>query len=96
MTSKEQLKEELNEDLLEFFNSPKEEIIFDQLSYAILREVLNELDFEQDPDGDFETNGWQYDYWVDYINEEGKILGISGSFYYGEIVIMKKEKSVDE
>jgi len=91
MTSREQLKEELNEELLEFFNSHANKIEFDQLSYAILREVLNELDFDIAPDSEFDTNGWQYDFWVDYSNDEGKVLAISGSFYYGEIIIEKKE-----
>lgn len=40
--------------------------------------------------GEMETNGWQVDYWVDGIYKDKK-LSISGSMYYGNMTIERKE-----
>lgn len=88
MITKEQLKLELKEELINFFNSDLKIIDFDQVSFGLLREVLEELDYIQDPSGDFDTNGWQYDFWVDYIKDNNG-LEISGSLWYGDISITK-------
>lgn len=91
MITKEKLIEELKEVLNVFLNTSETEISFNQIPWGLLEEVLSEFGYEQDPNGDFETNGWQIDFWVDYIKNE-IVLNISGSLWYGEIKIIKNGK----
>ena len=91
MITKEQLKNDLKEVLNVFLNIPQEEIFFDQISWGLLNEVLQELGYIQNPQSDFDTNGWQIDFWVDYI-KDNDVLDISGSLWYGDITIIKLKK----
>lgn len=91
MITREKLIEELKEVLNVFLNTSETEISFNQIPWGLLEEVLSEFGYEQDPNGDFETNGWQIDFWVDYIKNE-IVLNISGSLWYGEIKIIKNGK----
>lgn len=88
MISKEELKVEVKEVLNVFLESDETVLNFDQLSYGILRECLEELQWKKDPDCDFDTMGWEIDFWVDFIREELR-LAISGSLWYGDITIDK-------
>lgn len=36
---------------------------------------------------DYESNGWQNDYWKSYTLHDGRILNISASGYYGGLTI---------
>ena len=89
MKTKEELKYDLKQILDIFFNSNQQEISFDTIPYAILRESLNELWWKEDPEGDFDTMGWEIAFWVDFTKEDLRI-SISGSLHYGNIKIRKK------
>jgi len=44
---------------------------------------------------DFDTNGWQYDYWFSmYHDDHGKVT-ISGCGYYGGLTISKEKDEED-
>jgi hypothetical protein len=60
------------------------EFVSDILSAHEIMEYLKEkYNFEQ---GDFDTNGWQMDFWI-YCRVNGRKLCIEGSGYYGGIKI---------
>lgn len=44
-----------------------------------------------DPQGEIETNGWQYDFWLHYKNPEGKKFCLSGGGWYGELFFGVRE-----
>lgn len=95
MITKQELKNQLREIFIVFLNTSQEKIFFDQISWGLLNEILQEFGYTQNPESDFDTNGWQIDFWVDYI-KDNKVLDISGSLWYGNITIIKKGKNEKE
>jgi hypothetical protein len=90
MITKEQLKKDLLEILEVFLDGPQLSIKFDQISWGLMRESLDFLRYHKHPASDFDTNGWEFDFWVTY-NKGEKFIDISGSLHYGDILIQKSE-----
>ena len=76
--------------VLEFLGNAEEEFIkIDMAPLSELEELLTELGFEK---GEFDCNGWQYDFWLYMKSGTFGDVCISGSAYYGNYTIMKEEK----
>ena len=54
-----------------------------------IADILEEYDVEFDSD-DFETNGWQVDWWQ-YFEYNDERYCIAGSIYYGDYSISKED-----
>lgn len=90
MITKDELKKDLIEILKVFLKSSQPSIKFDQISWGLMRESLNFLEYTKHPKSDFDTNGWEFDFWVTY-NKGELFLDISGSLHYGDILIQKSD-----
>lgn len=53
-----------------------------------INDILEDLGASR---GGMETNGWDYDYWVDYI-KDGQTFVLSGSGWYGGTKFSIKEE----
>ena len=93
MVTKEELKYQLEVEIVKFLESEESLIEFNQISWPLLKEVLEGFGYQEDSDDCFDTNGWQIDFWVTYIKEDQQPLKISGSLWYGNIEIIKNEKA---
>ena len=51
-------------------------------------ELFKEFGYQQD---DFETNGWQVDFWL-YLSNDNKKLRLSGDLFYSETWLISKEE----
>lgn len=74
------LTESNKKAILSVINEEKKEIKLDLCIPNDIEEFLKELGYKR---GEIETNGWQYDYWISY-KEENKSFTFAGSGYYGE------------
>jgi hypothetical protein len=88
MITKDELKKDLIETLEVFLAGPQFSIKFDQISWGLMRESLEFLRYHKHLSSNFDTNGWEFDFWVKY-NKGEDILDISGSLHYGNILIKK-------
>ena len=79
----------ISDQLFHIMESEPEEFSAGCISFALVKEVLEELGWT---DTNIETNGWDIDYWVTFI-KEGKDFKyiVSGSLYYGNINIRKEK-----
>lgn len=59
-----------------------------ELDYCVPVDVnafLVENGFPSGHRGDIDSNGWAYDFWINYIREEDKkVFMFSGSWWYGD------------
>lgn len=80
----------ISDQLFHIMESEPEEFSAGCISFALVKEVLEELGWTDTED--LETNGWDIDYWVTFI-KEGKDFKyiVSGSLYYGNINIRKEK-----
>jgi hypothetical protein len=53
-----------------------------------VQEFMKSIGYEKN---NIDTNGWQWDYWIDYSNG-GKVFTFSGSGYYGNQKFGVKEE----
>lgn len=79
----------INKELIEnFLESPDKELSLPMMPIDDIDSILcYELGFSDQ--GDFETNGWQYDFWKSYSNNSC-VLDLSGSLYYGRFKLNKR------
>jgi len=89
--TKEQLTEEVSNDILKLMGGLKDKVSYDCLSYGIVKDALNTIGYYDNDD--YDTNGWQVDYWNTFIyfKNPTDILYISGSMYYGNLTISREE-----
>ena len=79
--------EKLGIYIADFLDSKEESLELHVVSFALVREVLNDLEFEIEDD--FETNGWDIDYSISFTHKDGTKLMVTGSWYYGNCTIEK-------
>lgn len=75
----------------EFIKSTDEELNLPMIPTDNIDDIMQELGFlDQD---DYETNGWQCDFWKSYSNDSCNI-GFNGSLYYGQFKLIKNDKRI--
>ena len=55
---------------------------------SMIKEYMESLGWES---GEFETNGWQYDWWIQFTKNNASYTA-SGSGYYGKFKFSKSEE----
>ncbi len=71
----------------EFLNSSNKELKLSMIPIDDVDNIMSELNFLDC--GDFETNGWQCDFWKSYTNNK-YIISFRGSLYYGNFILEKQ------
>lgn len=86
-TISENTKKSIKNKIRRLFLGSVKEVNIDCISPAKIVSYLEEMGIEVDTDT-LDTNGWQYDYWLnfDYLDE---CYTIFGSGYYGNMKISK-------
>lgn len=67
-----------------FIQSEKREITIPMVPIEEIDEVMEELGYDQT---EYNSNGWQVDFWITY-GEKEKIY-LKGSLYYGNFKLVK-------
>ena len=80
-------KETIKELINNFINGKIDEIFVPVIPIYQYNEILEELEFIFT---EFDTNGWQLDFWYSYNNENFNFnLELLGSFYFGDYRLTK-------
>lgn len=66
----------------------KEEVEYDNMAYGIVDEVLEGIGYTRNT---IDTNGWEVDYWSTYNKPGSPLLSVTGSMYYGNCHIKRKD-----
>jgi len=88
--TKEGIQSLLKWCLFKFLKSNKSSLSYENMAYGHVEQVLLELGFSDNDGNDWDTNGWEIDYWNKFT-KENIVLNISGSMYYGTLNIEKNE-----
>ena len=91
MKNREELIKEVTVDLLKLMGGIIDKVRYDNLSLGIAEHALNAMGYYND--GDYNTNGWEVDYWCKFVYTPDKndILQVSGSMYHGHLTISINE-----
>ena len=85
---KEQVKKWMIDDIQSVIQGEKENVELLYCRPADVQEYITSIGGELD---DFETNGWQWDYWVKVKIGESNYM-LSGDGYYGNSADFSKQK----
>lgn len=90
--SKEDLEQwklqDLENKIKQFLDSDEETICIDMFPIDKIEDVLKKLGFPKDS-LDYDTNGWQIDFWYTYYNSNNEAIRLSGSLHYGDFKLTK-------
>ncbi len=90
--NKEEIKKFVQKDLEEQINK----VILGEIEeynsdFATLDDVKSYLESVGFEEGEFDSNGWQWDFWQYMMNDKQENYIISGSGYYGGVSFKKDE-----
>ena len=85
------LKDLIRKGIECLFQGEIEKLEIDCYSPSKIFKIIKSMGIEIDED-EFETNGWQYDYWQNITHNNKKYV-IHGSGYYGNLTI---EENLEE
>lgn len=74
------------DNIVNFLSSNNEDLNISMCPIRKIDNIMKSLDFKDKED--YETNGWQCDFWKTYVKEDLEIE-FSGSLYYGEFKLRK-------
>lgn len=77
----------MKEKIKEFLESDVKELKLDILPLDDYDTILSDLGFEGDNEN-FDTNGWQVDFWWNFEKDDVKLM-LSGSLFYGNYQLVK-------
>jgi len=81
----------IKQQLEQFFISGEKELKLDYtLPLIDFEELIKSLGFKEDRDN-FDTNGWEIDFWYYFEHPSYGNFCLSGSFWYGNFTITKEE-----
>jgi hypothetical protein len=83
-----EIKIDIENSLTSLFNDEIQNISIDCFCPSRVVSILNCMGANVDED--FDTNGWQYDYWIKFTFKDRRYQ-VSGSGYYGNMVISESE-----
>lgn len=74
------------DNIINFLSSNNEDLSIPMCPISKIDVIMKSLGFIDNKD--YETNGWQCDFWKTYVKEDLEIE-FSGSLYYGEFKLRK-------
>ena len=100
------IKDEINKLVSEFLtNSEEYEVSLPLLPISEYAEILSELGFStlsesdstnlMDDGNDWDTNGWQVDFWWTIFRNKERFI-LRGSLFYGGITLCKEDEEDEE
>jgi hypothetical protein len=77
------IKKQINNGIDQLFEKKIKELEIDSCPPDVFFEILKDKGIDIDSD-EWDTNGWQYDYWQNFTHNDIKYQ-VSGGGYYGKL-----------
>lgn len=79
----------MKEEIEDFLNGNDIQLKLVMTPISNVTEILEPLGYEE---YEYDSNGWEVDFWQTYINENqgNKKIELSGSLFYGNFTLSKK------
>jgi hypothetical protein len=93
------MKNKMKQLILDFINSEETELKLDFLPLNDYAKILSELGFNtilngslnlMNDNADYDTNGWQVDFWWNFKLVDKKYC-LGGSLFYGDFTLSKED-----
>lgn len=84
-------KETMKSTIDRFLVSEANKVSLENVSPNEVVDYMKTIGYE---DMGIESNGWQWDYWIEF-NKEDKSYTLSGSGYYGDMVLSENDDKAD-